>query len=129
MAARSVRMRVFNLTSASFQFAGSNVDHGEITAPPPQTVAPGQLAEWRAESSGIATGTEGSVDYSIEGHQGRLHFGWDNPFVGNTFFDIPAVGSEFAVFTLRFAYDESHDPPHPLLAVTQGDMGDEDISL
>jgi hypothetical protein len=127
-------MRVFNMTSRSLTKIGDHLDHGEFTEPffPPQTIVPDQRGEWRAESAGILTGTEGSVDYQVEGRGDRIHLSWDNPTVGNTFFDFPTPTqgggpSDFVFFPLHFAVrgdvepDPGSDPP--LIAVTQGDVG------
>ncbi len=76
MAFRSIRMRLFNMTNNSLTKTADHLEHGIFTDPfsPPPTIIPDQLAEWRAESGGdipligsIGTGTEGSVDYRVDG--------------------------------------------------------------
>jgi len=134
---------MFNMTNSSLTKVGDHLDHGDFTAPffPPQTIIPDQLAEWRGESAGdvpiigsILTGTEGTVDYQVDGRSDRVHFGWVNPAVGNTFFDFPgprdANGpSDFVFFPIHFGTDGSVEPPpgqdNPVVSVTQGGLGDE----
>jgi hypothetical protein len=41
----------------------------------------GQQVVWRSESSGIATGTEAYVKYSIDGIGDTVYIYWDNPFL------------------------------------------------
>jgi Aegerolysin len=148
MAFRSVRMELFNMTSDTLTKTSEKLDHGEFTNPfqPPQTISPGQLAEWRAESGGvipiigsIGTGTEGSVDYEVSGKGDRIRFEWDNPAVGNTFFRFSpptrADGgpSDFVFFATHIALDESVEPDPvfgaPVVAVTQGDIDDDGVIL
>src|SRR5436190_7068902 len=95
MAFREVRMRLFNMSGGSLVKINDHLDHGVFTdtfAPPP-AITSDQLAEWRAESGGdipvigsVGTGTEGNVDYRVEGPGDVVRFHWDNPAVGNTFF-------------------------------------------
>src|SRR5258708_6694157 len=119
MAFRSVRMRLFNMTNNSLTKTADHLDHGIYTDPfsPPSTIMPDQLAEWRGESGGdipiigsIGTGTQGTVDYRVDGPGDIVHFHWDNPAVGNTFFRFTPTNanggpSDFVFFTLRFAFD------------------------
>jgi hypothetical protein len=62
-----------------------SLDHGEWTSKPPDLI--GNRGEWESESSGFATGTEGSASYQIENDTGavigNLDVHWDNPFAGS----------------------------------------------
>jgi hypothetical protein len=148
MAFRSVRMELFNMTSDTLAKTSHHLDHGEFTNPfqPPQTIAPDQLADWRAESAGdipiigsIGTGTEGSVDYEVIGRGDRIHFKWSNPAVGKTVFRFPpptrADGgpSDFMFFATGFAFDGSVEPDPVkgprVIAVTQGDVDNKDVII
>jgi hypothetical protein len=141
MSFRNVKMRVFNMTSHSLTKIAEHLEHGEFTDPfsPPDTIMPDQFGEWRAESAGdipiigsILTGTEGSVDYQVDGREDRIHFEWTNPAVGNTFFGFPpptqANGgpSEFIFFPLHFGLVANVEPAPgsdpQVIAVTQGDI-------
>jgi hypothetical protein len=144
MAFRSVRMRVFNMTSSPLILTTppGALQHGRITKDPPTVIDPDQFGEWEAESDGdipiigsIGTGTEGSLTYSVNGHGDTIHLFWDNPAVGNTFFGYetphgPGGGpsADFKFFTLHIARDGSVEPPPgedgPLFAVTQGEVDD-----
>ena len=95
MAFRSVRMRVFNMTTSRLILTGppNPLQHGRITKDPLEVINPDQFGEWEAESDGdipiigsVGTGTEGSLTYSVDGHGDTIHLFWDNPAVGNTFF-------------------------------------------
>lgn len=131
MAFRSVRMRLFNMTSNSLTKTFEHLDHGIFTDPfsPPSTVVPDQLAEWRGESSGILTGTQGRVEYTVDGSGDIISLAWDNPAAGNTFFGFTINNngpSDFVWFSLHFAFDGAAAPPpgqlNPLFAVSQGDQ-------
>jgi len=141
MAFRSVRMRVFNMTSVPLTKTRDHLVVGEFTNPfqPPQTISPGQLAEWRAESAGVLQGTEGNVFYEVTGQGDRIQFEWSNPSVGKTVFKFPpptrADGSpsDFVFFATAFALDESVEPDPvsgpPVVAVTQGDADNKDVII
>jgi len=67
MAARSTDVIFHNLTDQPMMKLEDGLDHGEWTDPwqPPNLITPGATAEWRSESAGIDTGTEGHVRYGI----------------------------------------------------------------
>lgn len=139
MAFRDVRMILFNMTNNSLTRVYEHLNHGIYTDPfsPPSTIVPDKRAEWRGESGGdipiigsVLTGTEGSVDYGVDGPGDIVHFYWDNPAVGKTEFrfstsNVNGGPSDFVFFALSFAYDGSVEPTPgqdpPLFAVTQGD--------
>jgi hypothetical protein len=107
---------------------------------------------WEAESSGVATGTEGWVKYQVSGLSDTITIYWTNPFVGNTFFGFDASSvdnvdprqrwnadcgdnvqsggstfpppSQFGFFAVRSAFLGDK-----LIGVTQGDVGDESVGL
>jgi hypothetical protein len=64
--------------------------HGDYTGSwhPPKVIKGGSRAEWRSESDGILTGTEGYLTYSIavpdqaNGHTEFVKIHWDNPYIG-----------------------------------------------
>jgi hypothetical protein len=85
MAARSTRILFHNQTEFSLRQTAVDLPHGEWTNPwqPPGLINPHGDAEWRSESDGIATGTEGSVRFSINNGEGAsAYVHWDNPFDG-----------------------------------------------
>lgn len=129
------------MTNNSLTMDGDpQLDHGEFTDhfSPPPTIIPDQLAEWRAESGGdipiigaIGTGTEGEVNYRVDGPGDKVTLQWDNPAVGNTFFGFTTANgndgpSDFVFFYLHFAFNGAVEPPpgqlNPLIAVSQGDL-------
>ena len=106
MAARSVTIIVDNTTDVALTGANSNLDHGIWGTNPPARIEAGATATWEAESSGVATGTEGSVDYTLElglGSTGKVHVHFDNPFVGSNSYDQSAP----AAYTLNRVGDGS----------------------
>ncbi|MFF5962097.1 hypothetical protein [Streptomyces luteogriseus] len=80
-----------------------NLSHGVWAVKPPLMI--GDSGEWVSESSGLATGTEGSVTYQIEDIDGvrvgemRIH--WDNPFVGSNEYDASVTPTAEAGGALR----------------------------
>ena len=87
MAARSVSVSFTNKSDVALLLAGTSLLHGEWTTEPPARVEAGQSVGWESESSGVATGTEGTAYYDVEGLQGnpasRTLWHWDNPYVGS----------------------------------------------
>jgi hypothetical protein len=80
-----------NQTDMPFFFVSDHHDHGQFTDPwfPPAVIQPGEIGQWRTESDGIMTGTEGNARYStgvIDGggnaHTEFIESYWDNPYVG-----------------------------------------------
>ncbi len=85
MAARSTRIIFHNQTEFSLSKTEVDLPHGEWTNPwqPSDLINPQTDAEWRSESDGIATGTEGSVRFTINNGEGAgAYVHWDNPFSG-----------------------------------------------
>jgi hypothetical protein len=89
MPRRSTRITLSNNTRLDLELVGTaGPCHGSWTndISPPQRIGPKSCGSWEAESSGIATGTEGWVKYEVqntgEGCVPELVFiYWDNPFV------------------------------------------------
>lgn len=89
MAERSTFVTFTNHTD---QILGKNwetLDHGIWTddIEPPQTVMPGETVTWSSESSGIATGTEGRVQYRVGDGGPIVELHWNNPFAGENTYD------------------------------------------
>lgn len=86
MAARTVRCIFNNRTSETITKTTENVNWGIITDPwaIPSSIGPGQTAEWRTESDGFMTGTEGFAHFIVSDGtaQNNLVAHWDNPFFG-----------------------------------------------
>ena len=93
--ARSVIVKLENQTSAILMLQQDTLflDHGEWVIYPPQNIYPTQTAEWRTDSNGFMTGTEGRCTYQfIAGSQianAKIH--WDNPYVGGNSYSISVV--------------------------------------
>ncbi|MCB9422585.1 MAG: hypothetical protein H6667_22475 [Ardenticatenaceae bacterium] len=85
MAARSVNVSFTNKSDVALILGDTSLLHGEWTTEPPARIEAGQTISWRSESSGVATGTEGTAYYDIEGLgiTSRSLFHWDNPFIGS----------------------------------------------
>lgn len=93
MATRSVTIDFDNQTDVALVFAKSHLDHGIWGTNPPGRIEAGASVSWEAESNGVATGTEGYADYSLElgaGASGTVHVYFDNPFVGTNSYDQSA---------------------------------------
>ena len=67
MAARSTDVIFHNETNQALVKLEDGLDHGQWTDPwqPKSIIAANATSEWRSESDGIATGTEGHVRYSM----------------------------------------------------------------
>lgn len=99
MAARSVQCQLSNQTDAPFHYVSDHHEHGQFTDPwyPPAVIEPGAIGEWRTESDGFMTGTEGNVRYSTSvpdangGHVEFIECHWDNPFIGSNNSSISVV--------------------------------------
>jgi hypothetical protein len=89
MAARSVTIKVEKKFDVALVFDHQSIQHGVWGSNPPPRIEPGTLAQWVAESDGVATGTEGTVWYRLDipGSTGMVRLHWDNPFVGSNNFD------------------------------------------
>jgi len=82
-AARQVSITLNNFSSSALHLRGSSLYHGIFNPGPPQTVYAGTSAHWQAESSGVLTGTEGSVWYVPEDNVTEFELYWNNPAVGS----------------------------------------------
>ena len=62
-----------------------NLDHGCWGTEPPLVIDPLSTVTWQSHSCGVATGTEGWVDYRPYGTPDGIlgHFYWNIPFVGD----------------------------------------------
>lgn len=82
-ASRSVAAKLENATQETLHQTTTTLSHGVWTAKPTGQVKPGATAAWSSESSGFMTGTEGAVEYSIEGATPTCRLTWNNPFIGS----------------------------------------------
>ena len=108
MAARSVTINFDNTTDVALVLAKAHLDHGIWGNDPPARIEAGESRTWEAESDGLATGTEGFVDFSLDlgpGAVGTVHVYFDNPFVGSNSYDQSAP----AAYTLKRNGDGSGD--------------------
>jgi Aegerolysin len=89
MAARSVFTTFTNNTEYILGKSWQNLDHGVWTddIEPPQTIVSGETVTWSSESDGIATGTEGRVDYTVGDGGPVIELHWNNPFAGGNTYD------------------------------------------
>ena len=90
MAARSFLVIFSNYTGNTLHRIFGNLDHGEWDIQPPIDIQPWATnIQWKSESNGIWTGTEGRVEYKLN-DGGLLHIHWDNPYVGTNSYDAQA---------------------------------------
>ncbi|SDD27446.1 aegerolysin family protein [Niabella drilacis] len=100
MAARSVKIKLHNLTGFRLTKLEEGLDHGEWTGHVPEIIEPNSMVEFGSESGGdipvlgsIGTGTEGHIKYKIEdGKNTECYFHWNNPFSSS------AIGDHFNIF-------------------------------
>jgi Aegerolysin len=93
MAARSVSIKLRNLTDLALKRKDLHLDHGEWSDSekdvPPEQIPAGKTVTWQSESDGVATGTEGWVLYGTDAGDVRVY--WDDPYIGHNSFkvDVP----------------------------------------
>lgn len=90
MPARSVTIVIVNDSDDRLVLSDSSLDHGIWTTSPPNAIETGETSTFESESDGFQTGTEGTVDFTIQtsqGSNGTAHFHWDNPFFGSNSYD------------------------------------------
>lgn len=116
MAARSTHVIFENRTGweRALEKTRDHLDHGVWSDSPPDLV--GDSAEWRSESSGVLTGTEGSVDFKVTGPSLStllsMHLHWNNPFVGGNDYDgsaTPAGQDDGSGFSVGFFGPKRND--------------------
>ncbi|MBZ4320518.1 hypothetical protein [Streptomyces huiliensis] len=100
-AARSTQVKFHNGTGCTLTRADHGLSHGIWSQEPPAVVYNTNDAEWRSESNGFMTGTEGSVKFTTsdceEGwRSGRvIRFHWNNPYVGGNGYDTDGTDGSF----------------------------------
>lgn len=96
-AARSFHVILRNITNLRLTRTNLTLDGGiwsnEGGFVPPDVIEPMARAEWKSESDGLGTGTEGTVVYSST--SGNLQVHWNNPFFGGNDFDVNPVPSGY----------------------------------
>ncbi|WP_433180480.1 aegerolysin family protein [Actinoallomurus sp. CA-150999] len=99
--ARSVEVFLNNLTRCDLTLVTTRLDHGKFEVRPPQLILLGDQGRWESVSDGIATGTEGEADYFTQScrnpanNNKRIHFHWDNPFIGSNSYDSAGTDGAF----------------------------------
>jgi hypothetical protein len=89
---RTVDFWFENRSDLSFELMQSYLNHGVWSGTaPPVSIAPGEWICWRAESSGVATGTQGGANYRIARTDGatpavQLRLSFNNPYLGGNSF-------------------------------------------
>lgn len=89
MAVASFHIRLENATDLTLSRTSLVLNHGEWSGNmlPPETILRKTAGEWQSESSGFATGTEGSVTYAARRpdgfYIGDVYVHWNIPFTGH----------------------------------------------
>jgi hypothetical protein len=115
MAARSVDIILENKSDFVLVLAGTDLPHGEWSVEPPARIEARQTVKWASESNGVATGTEGTAFYNIEGSPGKTDWHWDNPFIGGNSYDQHTpetfkgshTGGDGDNATIKFVFDDA----------------------
>jgi hypothetical protein len=81
-ASRSVILQVNNATSRRLTKLEEHHAHGGFRQPPGFSIEPGQTDLFTSQTTGVATGTEGSVRYGVDGTDAFYNVTWSNPFIG-----------------------------------------------
>lgn len=83
MAAIQCSVSLENKTGSTMTFLKKANEHGVFMSTPPLTIPNGETGSWEHGSDGVATGSEGIVEYKdTDGRVYRCHFA--NPFWGST---------------------------------------------
>jgi hypothetical protein len=95
---RSVVLQINNTTTRTLNFSQAAHAHGGFAEPPPDKIGPGKTQVIGSRSSGLATGTEGELQYNVEGTDIFYTIHWINPFFGSNTTDsrLEGDGSELA---------------------------------
>jgi hypothetical protein len=99
--ARTVDFWFENGSNLSFELTQSYLNHGVWSGTaPPVWIGPWEWICWRAESSGVATGTQGGANYRVVGTDGKspnvqLRLSFNNPYIGgNSFRCFPPINHQ-----------------------------------
>lgn len=85
MSAVEARVQLDNRTKLRFHRESMSLGHGEWITFPPEQIGPGEKPEWRSDSNGFLTGTEGKVVYVSEDDPFvKLEVYWMLPFSGSS---------------------------------------------
>ncbi|MFD5815794.1 aegerolysin family protein [Streptomyces sp. NPDC127038] len=88
--ARSTRVHISNGTTTTLYRNYSSLSHGVWDDDtPPEAIDGGAAVVWGSHSSGLMTGTEGEVRYSV-GNAGEVSIHWDNPYAGSNSYSCTA---------------------------------------
>lgn len=92
-AARSTDVTLVNSTGCDLTRTGYSLDHGQWSTQPPILISYGGVAQWRSESAGFMTGTEGHAMFwttdcdNRADKQKSVDVHWNNPFYGSNSYD------------------------------------------
>ncbi len=90
-AARDIRVTITNSSDVVLLFDGGTLDHGCWGKEAPDKIEIDQTVEIASESCGVATGTEFTIKYRVQGADHlKMTLHYDNPFVGSDEFDETA---------------------------------------
>ena len=108
---RSIVVEINNVTSHPITKVGDNFAHGGFGSSLPKLqIAPFTTDVFAVESSGFATGVEGSCTYRVEG-VGDFLVGFDNPFVGSNSVNAnanPTFNAQIAVLGEKSDGNHNH---------------------
>jgi hypothetical protein len=90
--ARSVVLKVENLTDHDFTYLNSHHVHGGFAADPSRVIPPDEVGIFGSvsDAGSIATGTQGFVSYT--GFEVRVNISWTNPYWGSNSAQISVEG-------------------------------------
>ena len=83
-ATRSVILEVNNTTGFALSLmGGGDHDWGGFRKLPPDQIGSHKTEMFTSQSDGFLTGTQGSVQYRVDGEGTIFHLEWSNPFIGD----------------------------------------------
>jgi hypothetical protein len=76
--------QINNNSAFTLTLSSSSLQWGEWNANPPATIAPNSTGSFVAQGTdGTATGTQGTVNYTIDGQTGMVVLSFEDPFSGS----------------------------------------------
>ena len=101
-ASRSAVIYFQNRTAFPLTRTDYNLDGGEWTQTPPHTIPARKQIAWASESSGFATGTQGSASYLCEDTTTKVDISWNVPYSGANSATSPVYNSVGGTASRRF---------------------------
>jgi hypothetical protein len=109
---RSVVLEIDNNTDLTLHKTADQHDHGGWAVPPKTDFPPHDAMVFGSQSTGVLTGTEGSVTFGGDGI--ILTASWDNPWIGGNSCDASLSGPNGGLYRVRHTTGSGNQQAHML---------------